>query len=73
MKSDPKVPDDVPLVAIGYTYISQKFLGFITMKGDRSNEPGVLCLYLYPEDYFNVSISSVFHSNMIGRYFSDCN
>ena len=43
------------------------------MKGDRSNEPGVLCLYLYPEDYFNVSISSVFHSNMIGRYFSDCN
>ena len=40
MKSTPIVPGDIPPMAIGYKYSSQKVLGFITTEGAGSNDPG---------------------------------
>ena len=73
MKITPRVPDDRPLMAIGYKYIYQKFLGFIATEGSVITEPGVTCLSCYPDYYYIVSILPVLHTRVIGRYFSICN
>ena len=36
MNSSPTVPSDKPLTSIGYTYISQKVLGFLATEGCKS-------------------------------------
>ena len=73
MKSTPRVPVDVPRVAVGYKYIYQKFLGFITTEGGRSTGPGVPYLSHYPNNYSNVYIIPVLCPQSISRYFSAFN
>ena len=53
MKSTPKFPGDIPLMAIGYKYSSRKVLGFIATEGDSSTEPGDPCLSRLPGIYSN--------------------
>ena len=56
MKSAIRFPDDIILMAIGYKYIYQNILGFISMEGKVSTVPGVTYLSCYPENCYNVSI-----------------
>ena len=60
MKSTPRVIDDRPLMAIGYKYRSQKFLGFIATEGGVSNVPVVPYLSCCFYNYLNVSICLIF-------------
>ena len=68
MKSTPRVPGDIPLMAIGYKYIYQKVLEFIARGG--GTVPGVPYLSRYPDDYSNVSILPVLRPHLLGGYFS---
>ena len=61
MKNTPRVPDDIPLMAIGYTYNSRKFLGFIYTEGSVSTEPADPYLSTFRDTYSNVSIWPFFH------------
>ena len=73
IKGTPRVPGDIPLMAIKYKYKSHKVLGFIDMEGTRSTVPGVPYLSRYPDNYSNVYIFPVLCPNFLGRYFSACN
>ena len=42
LRSTPRFPVEIPLLAIGYKYISRKALGFIATEGSGSTEPGDL-------------------------------
>ena len=71
MKSDPRATGDRTLVSIRYKYRSQMFIGIISVEGYRSTEPGFPCLYIYPENYYNVPILPVVHYHVISRYVRD--
>ena len=72
MKIDTRVPGDKSPMAIRYNYISQMVIGYISIEGVVITEPGVPCLYHYPENYYNVSICPFLCPHNIGRYFSAC-
>ena len=40
LKSTPKFPGEIPLLAIGYKYNSRTVLGFIATEGAGSTKPG---------------------------------
>ena len=63
----------ITLMTIGYKYIHQKVLEFITMEGGVSTEPVVSHSSSYPENYSNVFYVPRCYSPMIYRYFSVCN
>ena len=73
MKSNPRAPGEILLLAIGYKSISRKILEFIATEGDGINEPGDTYLPRFPDIYSNVSVCPVLHSHLLGRYFNDCN
>ena len=73
MKFSPIVPGDKPLMYFQYKYIYQKLLGFISMDGVGSTEPGVPYLSRYPEKFYNVYVCPVLRTRVIGRYSSVCN
>ena len=72
MNSGPRSTGDIPLVSIRYNHRSQMFIGIISVEGYGNTEPGVTCLYIYPENYYNDSILPVFHYHVISRYVSYC-
>ena len=69
----PIFPGDIPLITIGYLYNSKKVLGFISTEGAVSTVPFDTHLSIYPDKYSNDSVHSVFHTNLIVRYFNACN
>ena len=73
MKSTPRVPGDIPIMAIGYKCNSRKVLGFITSERSGSTEPGDPYLSCFLEKNYNVSIRSVVRPHLIGRSFNACN
>ena len=73
MKSTPRFPVGIPLLAIGYNYNYSKVLWFIANDGDGITEPGDPYLSRFPEIYSNVSIWPVVCPNLLGRYFNACN
>ena len=73
MKITPRVPGDIPLMAIRYKYRSQKVIGFIATEGSGSTYAGVPYLSCYPGDCSNFSILPVLSPHVIGSYFSSFN
>ena len=51
MKDIPRVPGDVPIMAVGYKYISNMVLGVFYTEGSGSTELGVSYLSHYPEKF----------------------
>ena len=72
-KSNPTVPGDISLMAIGYKYISWKVLGFIDTEGDRITDPGDNYLYIPSDNYSNVSFHPGLLTFTIDRYLNYCN
>ena len=56
MKSTPIVIGDIPLMAIGYKYISWKVPRFIDTQGSGSTYPVYPYLLNFPDNYSNVHI-----------------
>ena len=73
MKSTPRVPGGIQLMAIGYKYNYRKVLGFISTKGYRSTEPGDPYLSCYPDIYSNIYVFPVVSPHLLVRYFNACN
>ena len=73
MKSTPKVPVGITLMAIGYKCNSSKVLGFIATEGAGSTEPGDPYLYCLTDIYSSVSVHPSGHPHLIYRYSNDCN
>ena len=73
LKSTPRFPGEIPLLAIGYKYNYRNFLGFIATEGAGSTEPGYPYLYRFPEIYSNFSVRPVVLPHLLGRYFNTCN
>ena len=73
MKSNPRVPGEIPLLVIGYKYNYRKVLVLISTEGARSTEPGDPYLSNFPDIYSNVSICPVVRPHLLGRYFNACN
>ena len=59
LKSTPRFPSEIPLLAIEYKYNSRKVLGFIATGGAGSTEPGDPYLSRFPDIYSNVSVRPV--------------
>ena len=72
LRSTPRVPGDIPLMAIGYKYISRKVLGFIATDGDGSTEPCDTYSPCFPDIYSNVSVHYIFCPRLLGRYLNAC-
>ena len=68
IKRTPRVPDVIPLMAIGYTYNSINVLVFIATEGAGSNELGDPYLSRFPNMYSNVYICPVFFPHLLVRY-----
>ena len=73
MNSTPRVPGDIPPMAIVHKYKYRKVLGFIATKGSGSTEPSGPYLSLFPDNYYNVSICPVFCPHVLGSYSDACN
>ena len=73
MKSNPRVPSDRPLIAIGYKYKSWKVLVFIDTDRYGSNDPNDPYLSCFPDNYSNVSICPFVRPHIIGSYFKAFN
>ena len=73
MKISPIFTDDIPLMAIGYKYISQKVLGFIDTEGGQKYCYSCSLCILLPHNYSNVSICPILCPFVIGGYFGACN
>ena len=73
LKSTPRFPGEIPLLAIGYMYNSRKILGFIANEGAGSTEPNDPYLSRLPGIYLNVSVHPVVRPHLIGRYLNACN
>ena len=73
MKSTPRFPGEIPLLAIGYKYNTSKVLGFIATEGAGGKEPGDTYSSRFPDIYSIVSICPVVHPHFLGRYFNACN
>ena len=73
MKSTPKAPSGIPLMAIGYKYNSRNVLGFIAAEGGVSTEPGDPYLSHFPDINSNVSARPVLRPHLLYRYFNACN
>ena len=69
----PIVHSNKPLMPIGYNYIYQKVVGFISEEEEGSNEPVVLYLSSYPDNYSNFSICPILFPRVIGSYLSAFN
>ena len=67
LKSTPRFPGEIPLLAIGYKYNSRKVLGFIATEGAGSTEPGDPYLSRSPDIYLNVSVRPVVSPHLLGR------
>ena len=55
------VPEDRPLISIGYKYNAQKVLSFIVTDNAGSTNTGIPYLSKYPDQFTNVSICLVAH------------
>ena len=53
------IPEDRPLVAIGYRYDTQKFLSFINAEYEGSTKAGITYLSNHPYLFANVAILPV--------------
>ena len=73
MKSTPRFPGEIPLLAIGYKYNYRKVIGFIATEGSGSTEPGDPYLSHFPDIYCNISVRPVVLPHFLGRYFNACN
>ena len=56
LKSNPMLPGDRPLIAIGYKYNLRKVLSFIVTDNTGSTNTSILYLYHYLDQFTNVSI-----------------
>ena len=56
MKSTPRFPGEITLLAIGYKYNSRKVIGFIATEGAGSTVQGDSYLSRFPDIYSNVSV-----------------
>ena len=70
MKSNPRFPYGIPLLAIGHKYNSRKVLVFIYIEGAGSTEPGDPYLSCFPDIFYNVSVCPVVSPHLLGRYFN---
>ena len=68
MKSTPRFPSEIPLLAIGYKYISRKVLGFIATERAGSNGPGDYYLSRFPDIYSIFSVLPVVHPHLLVRH-----
>ena len=73
MKSTPRFPGEIPLLAIGYKYNSRKVLGFIATEVAVSTEAGHPYLSCFPDIHSNVSVRPVVRPHFLVRYFNACN
>ena len=73
MKSTPRVPGGIQLMAIGYQYNYRKVLGFISTEGYGSTEPGDPYLSCYLDIYSNVYVFPIVSPHLLVRYFNACN
>ena len=73
LKSNPRVPGDIPLMSIGYKYNSRKVLVFIATEGAGITEPVDPYLSRFHDIYSNVSVHPVVRPHLLGRYFNACN
>ena len=69
MKSNPRFPGEISLLAIGYKYNSSKVLGFIATEGAGSTSPGYPYLSFPPDIYYNVSVLSFVFSSLARQVF----
>ena len=73
MKSTPIVQGDIISMAIGYTYNSQKVLGFIANEGYVNTNPDDTFLPHFTDTYYNISILIFVCHFILGSYFNKCN
>ena len=73
LKSSPRFPGEILLLAIGYKYSYRKVLGFVATEVARSTEPVDPYLSSFPDIYSNVSVRPVVCPHLLGSYFNACN
>ena len=73
MRSTSRVTCGRKILEIRYKYNSRKFLGFIATEGAVSTEPGVPYLSHFSDIYSNASVHPFVLTDLIGKYFNNCN
>ena len=73
LKSTPRFPGEIPLLAIGYKYNYRKVLGFIATERSGSNKLGYPYLSCLPDIYSYVYVRPVVRPCLLGRYLNACN
>ena len=72
MKINPRVPGDIPLMAIGYKCNSWVLLAYISTEGSGITDTGGPYLSRFSDNYYSVSICPVFSPCLLGRYLNAC-
>ena len=61
LRSNPMVPGEMPLIAIGYKYNARKVLSFIVTNKSGITNTSITYLSKYPDQFTNVAIFPVAH------------
>ena len=73
LRSNPMVPGERPVLAIGYKYNSQKVVSFFATAGAGRTTLGIPHLLKYPDQFSNVSIRPFSRPLLVSKFFGSVN